>query len=110
MSERRAHRRYVIDGLMVDIAGDIHETVDVSSRAVALVRKAGVDYERVKAPVCFIGGGNDRLVCPVVQFRKLGERQARVIFRYVVDRDDWESVLASHDVRADIAVLEDVFG
>lgn len=106
--ERRAHKRYVIDGLMVDLAGVLHETVDVSARAVALVVKPDVDYDDLRGPARFAGQG--ALACPIVQLRKLGARQGRVVLRYLVDRDDWERVLAGHDVRADIVPLEDVFG
>jgi hypothetical protein len=106
--ERRAHKRYVIDGLMLDIAGILHETVDVSARAVALVAKPGVDYDDLKGEARF--AGRVGLACPILKLRKLGERQARVVLRYVVDRDDWERALADHDVRADIVPLEDVFG
>lgn len=113
--ERRATKRYVIDGLLVEIGGVVHETVDVSTRAVAVVRRAGVDYARVKAPFRFKCAAVRELNRPVDKMNRLYERAATVVLEYVIleyeiDRAQWESILSRHDVRADVVPFEDVFG
>jgi len=113
-SERRATKRYVIDGLLVEIDGVVHETVDVSTHATAVVRRAGIDYSRVKGPFRFTCESISDLNHPISEMKFLYERAATVVLEYVileykVDRDAWESVLSRHDVRADVVPFEDVF-
>ena len=114
-SERRAHKRYVIDGLFVEIGGVVHETADLSTHAVAVVRRAGVDYAQMKPPFRFKSAGARELNQPVDKMTRLYERPATVVLEYVileyeVDRATWEGILSRHDVRADIVPFEDVFG
>jgi hypothetical protein len=113
--ERRANKRYVIDGLLMEIGGIVHETVDVSTRAVAVVRRPGVDYRQLTGPFRFKSAAADELNQRVSSMKYLYERAATVVLEYVileyrVDRDVWESVLSRHDVRADQVLFEDVFG
>jgi hypothetical protein len=113
--ERRASKRYVIDGLLMEIAGVVHETVDISTRAVAVVRRPGVDYTQAQGPFRFKCANARELNRPVSAVKYLYERAATVVLEYVileyeVDRDVWESILSRHDVRSDIVPLEDVFG
>jgi hypothetical protein len=108
-TERRAHKRYVIDGLMIELGGVVHETVDISVRAVAVMRKAGMDYGSLKGQARFGSPKSSALDCPIASFRTLFERRAVIVIDYIVEHADWETVLAAHDVRADIPKLENVF-
>lgn len=109
-TERRAHKRYVIDGLMVDIGGTLHETVDVSIRAVAIVRKEGVDYGQIVPPFRFVSERSPALNMHIPNMRRLYERGRVAVIDYFIEHPDWERLLAAHDVRADVTPLEDVFG
>ena len=114
-SDRRAAKRYVIDDLLVEIGGVVHETVDISTRAVAIVRRAGVDYSRVTGPCSFKSASVSELNRPISEMKFLYQRAATVVLEYVileykVDCDAWERVVSRHDVRADVSPLEDVFG
>lgn len=114
-ANRRAAKRYVIDGLLVEIAGIDHETVDVSACAVAVVRRAGVDYANAKGPFRFKCNKVGELNHPISDMKFLSGRRATVVLEYVilaydVDRDVWENVLSRHDVRAGVVAFEDVFG
>jgi hypothetical protein len=108
--ERRAHKRYVIDGLMVDIGGALHETVDISIRAVAVVRKPDMDYAQLTPPFRFLNEKAPALNQPIPHAQRLYERGRIAVIDYVVEHPHWEPVLAAHDVRADVKPLEDVFG
>jgi hypothetical protein len=108
-SERRSHKRYVVDGLMVDIDGVPHETVDVSVRAVAVVRRAGVDYGKIKGPCRFVSAKAGPLNSPILSLHRLYERGPVVVLDYFLGRQDWEAVLTANDVRADLAPLQNVF-
>jgi hypothetical protein len=110
VTERRAHKRYVIDGLMVDIAGVAHETVDISIRAVALVRRPDIDYAALKPPFRFASEKDQGLNRNIPNMRRLYERGRIVVVDYFIDDPEWESTLAAYDVRADVKPLEDVFG
>ncbi len=106
-SNRRAWKRYVIDGLMVELAGVAHETVDISARAVAVVRRPGT----ILAPTYrLVSAAAPELNQPMHRVRHLMDRGHLIVLHYGVDVANWEQVLASHDVRADLVQLEDVFG
>jgi hypothetical protein len=108
--ERRAHARYVVDGLMVDIGGVLHETANLSARAVAVVRRAGIDYAKPKPPFRFVCEKAPALNAAIGNMARLHDRGPVVVMDYLTVRPDWEALLAAHDVRADMAPLEDVFG
>ncbi len=115
VSERRAHKRYVIDGLLVEVDGVVHETVDVSNCAVALVRRENIDYAKVKGPFSFKSAKVAELNRPIAEMAFLYQRAATVVLTYVIleyktDRSAWEDILSRSDVRADLIPLEDVFG
>lgn len=107
--DRRAIRRYVIDGLLVEIGGVDHETVDVSARSVAVIRVPGVDYGDLKAPFRFKSRKSAVIDHSVSDLRIIGERAAAIVFEYRIKDREWEATLQRHDVRAG-AALEDVFG
>jgi len=109
MSDRRSHKRYVIDGLMVEVGGVVHETVDISIRAVAVVRRPGVDYGKIQPPYRFVNEKAPQLDRPILHLNRLYERGPVVVLDYYMGVDEWESVLAAHDVRADVKPLQDVF-
>jgi hypothetical protein len=109
-TERRAHQRYVVDGLMVELAGSLHETVDISIRAVAIVRKDGVDYGALVPPFRFVSAKMPALNVHIPNMRRLYERGRVAVIDYFIDHPDWEATLRAHDVRADVKPLEDVFG
>lgn len=108
--ERRLAERYVIGGLMVDINGVQHETLDISQSAVAVVRQTGVNYSRLDQPSRFVAKGKDPLNQPIRSMHFMMQRASIVVFSYEIDVPDWEKVLKAHDVRADMKQLEDVFG
>jgi hypothetical protein len=110
LTERRAHKRYVIDGLMIELAGRLHETVDISVRAVAVVRRARVNYTSLAGKTRFVSKKAPALNRPIARCRRLYERHAVVVFDYFVEHAAWEAVLAAHDVRADVPQLDNVFG
>jgi hypothetical protein len=110
VTERRAHKRYVIDGLMVELAGVVHETVDISVRAVALVRSPDIDYAALKPPFRFASEKAQGLNRHIPNMRRLYERGRVVVIDYFIDDPEWEITLAADDVRADVKPLEDVFG
>ena len=109
MSDRRSHKRYVIDDLKVEVGGVAHETVDVSIRAVAVVRRPGVDYAKIQPPYRFASAKSAPLSRPILHLSRLYERGPVVVLDYYMGVDDWEAVLAAHDVRADVEPLQDVF-
>ena len=109
-TERRAQKRYVIDGLMVELDGDLHETVELSVRACAVVRKSNVNYTQLDGKGRFVCAKVPSLNRPMRNWRHLYAREAIVVIDYVVADDGWEAVLAAHDVRADVSKLEDVLG
>jgi len=108
-ADRRATERYVIDGLLLEIGGVDHETIDVSARSVAVVRVAGVDYRDLRAPFRFKSRKSAAIDHSISGLRIIGERAATIVFEYRIKNDDWEATLQRHDVRAG-AGLEDVFG
>jgi hypothetical protein len=110
VTERRAHKRYVIDGLMVDLAGAVHETVDISVRAVAVVARPDVDYAALKPPFRFVSKNAQPLNRHIPNMCRLYARGRIVVLDYFIDDAAWETALAAHDVRADVKPLEDVFG
>lgn len=107
--ERRAIKRYVIDGLLLEIGGVDHETIDVSGRSVAVIRVAGVDYRHLQAPFRFKSRKNAAIDQSVSALRIIGERAATIVLEYRIKNREWEATLKRHDVRAGDA-LEDVFG
>jgi hypothetical protein len=109
-TERRAHKRYVVDGLMVELGGVLHETVDVSIRAVAVVRKDGIDYGKLVPPFRFVCEKAPALSVHIPNMRRLYERGRIAVIDYFIDDKNWEATLNTYDVRADVKPLEDVFG
>ena len=111
----RTARRYVIDGLFVDFNGVLHETVDVSVRSVALVRRAGVDYSTERRLSWFMSATATELMRSISEMNFVLRRDAIVVFDYVIreprfDPKIWEDALRRHDVRAGVVPLEKVFG
>ena len=105
-SERREHKRYVIDGIAIELAGTPHDIVDVSARTMAVIRRPGT----LLAPKYrFVHPNVAALNQPILRLRHLMDRAHLVILQYEVALRDWETVLAAHDVRADMVQLEDVF-
>lgn len=110
VTERRAQKRYVVDGLMIELAGVVHETVDVSTNAVGVVRRSGVDYGALKPPFRFLSEKAEGPSRHIPNMRRLYERGPVVVLDYYIDDAAWEATLEAHDVRADVKPLEDVFG
>lgn len=113
--EKRTAQRYVIDGLFVDFNGVVHETVDISVRAVALVRRDGVDYSTERGLSWFMSSNAAELTHSISQMSYVTTRDAVVIFDYIIresrfDPREWERALRRHDVRAGIAPLEKMVG
>ena len=114
-SDKRSARRYVIDDLHVEIDGVVHEVVDVSTRAVAVVGRAGLDYSMVRQPCRFLSAGASDLNRPISEMKFVTRRGVTVVLDYAIlefrlDADAWEAVLRRNDVRADVVPLADVFG
>src|SRR5262245_36299026 len=108
-AERRALKRYVVDGLLLEIGGVEHETIDVSPRSVAAIRVPGVDYRQLKAPFRFKSRKSAEIDQSISALRIITERAATIVFEYHVKSPAWEKTLRRHDVRAG-AELDDVFG
>lgn len=105
-SERRAYKRYVIDGMMVELAGTAHDIVDVSACAMAVVRRPGT---LLSPQYRFVNPDVAALNQPIRRLSHLMDRGHLIILQYEVLAPHWEEVLAAHDVRADLVQLEDVF-
>ena len=95
---------------MLDIGGVLHETLDISHVAVAIIREAGVDYARLNAPARFCSVKAPPLNQQIRRLHFITRRSGLIVLGYEVDRPDWEAILNAHDVRADMKPLEDVFG
>jgi hypothetical protein len=108
--ERRQAERYVIGGLMLDLNGVLHETLDISTSAVAVVQEKGVDYSRLNVPASFICKSARVLYEPLTSLQFITRRSNIIVLGYTVAIADWEAILRAHDVRADMKQLEDVFG
>ncbi|MCE9522377.1 MAG: hypothetical protein K8S25_08100 [Alphaproteobacteria bacterium] len=113
-SNRRSAKRYVIDGLMVEIGGFSHDTIDVSRLAVSIVRRADVDYSRLNARCEFKNAKASELNRPIASLEFGHRRGVAVVLKYALagrefQSRDWENILSRHDVRADWVALEDVF-
>ncbi len=108
--ERRKDKRYVIGSLMLETGGVLHETLDVSRRAVAIVQRQGIDYLRCSGPAWFRSERHSGLNQQVSRLHFMSQRAGFVVLGYEVDAADWEVRLAAHDVRSDMVALEDVFG
>jgi hypothetical protein len=109
-AERRTAPRYVLGDLGLEINGVWHDTVDISSRSVAVVAQAGVDYAAARMQARFVSGGVAELNREVLTLHVTGMRRSRVILDYTVDHGNWESLLNKHDVANDTPLLTDVFG
>jgi hypothetical protein len=110
--EKRAAQRYVIDGLFVDFNGIEHEAVDVSSRAFALVRRAGVDYSSAKRSGWFMSTNVAALTRPITEITRVSERGSVVIFDYSMREPQiepmvWEDALRRHDASSETVSLND---
>ena len=108
--ERRQAERYVIGGLMLDLNGVLHETLDISPCAVAVVHEKGVDYARLNVPASFICKSARAMYEPLTSLQFIARRANVIVLGYTVSAANWEAILQAHDVRADMKQLEDVFG
>lgn len=108
--ERRIDKRYVIGSLMLETGGVLHETLDVSCRAVAIIQRQGIDYLKYSEPAWFRSERHGGLDQQVTRLHFRSQRAGFVVLGYEVDAADWEARLAAHDVRSDMVALEDVFG
>ncbi len=108
--ERRTASRYVVGGLLFEVGGVVHETLDVSHCAVAIEHKSAVDYSRLTGIGRFVSKSVPALNRNVTSMHYITRRAGLVILGYETGSDGWEQVLAAHDVRADMLQLEDVFG
>jgi hypothetical protein len=108
--ERRQAARYVIGGMMLDLNGVLHETLDISPGAVAVVQEKGVDYSRLNVPASFICKSARALYEPLTSLQFITRRANIIVLGYSVSAANWEAILQAHDVRADMKQLEDVFG
>ena len=108
--ERRIDKRYVIGSLMLETGGILHETRDVSCRAVAIVARPGIDYVQCSAPARFCSERHSGLNRQITRLHFMSQRAGFVVLGYEVEMADWEARLAAHDVRAEMVRLEDVFG
>ena len=109
-SERRSGKRYVIDGLLLEIGGVDHETVDISARSVAVIRKPGIDYASAKPPFRFKADRLGEINHCVSGLKVACERVATIVLEYRSECTAWESTLERYDVHAAVKPLEDVFG
>jgi hypothetical protein len=112
--EKRTAPRFVIDGLFVEFNGVIHETLDISVRAVALVQRASVDYSTACRSNWFLSANAAELTRPIAEMTFVTKRDALVVFDYAIrepqfDPRDWEAILRRHDVRADVATFDKIF-
>lgn len=108
--ERRRNERYILGDLMLDIDGVRYETLDVARDAVAIVASEPPRTEWTRAAARFISENEPALNQDIQGLSLMARRSGIIVLGYAVPRDDWESVLATHDVRADMKKLEDVFG
>jgi hypothetical protein len=108
--DRRNAKRYVIDGLMAEVNGVVHETFDVSLYAVAVLRRAGVDYSKFVGPLMFRSERSVELNQTVCRVHFIKQRAGLVVLGYDANATEWEATLARYDVRADMVQLEDIFG
>ena len=108
--ERRIDKRFVVGSLMFETGGILHETRDVSRRAVAIVQRPGIDYLQCSGPAWFRSERHSGLNQRVTRLKFMSQRAGFVVLGYEVDGADWEARLAAHDVRSDMVPLEDVFG
>lgn len=108
--ERRTAARYVVGGLMLDLDGVIHETLDISPRAVAILREKGVNYSRLQVPAKFQSKSVPVLNMPIRALQFITQRASLIVLGYESSIEGWEEILKAHDVRADMMQLEDVFG
>jgi hypothetical protein len=108
--ERRTAKRYVIDGLSAELDGVVHDTIDISPCAVALVACPDVAYEEFKGRLRLVSPAHRELNQSLTDIHFITRRGAVAVFGYKVKASQWEMKLARYDVRADMVQLEDVFG
>jgi hypothetical protein len=108
--ERRTASRYVVGGLLFEVCGVLHETLDVSHCAVAIEHKPEVDYSRINTGIGrFVSRTVPNLNRDVRSMHYITRRAGLVVLGYEIGCEGWEHVLETHDVRADMKQLEDVF-
>lgn len=107
--ERRTAARYVVGGLLFEVGGVLHETLDVSHCAVAVERRTEVDYSRLTVPGGFVSRTVPALNRNVKVMHYITRRAGIVVLGYDIGLEGWEKILEAHDVRADMKPLEDVF-
>lgn len=108
--ERRIDKRYVVGSLMLETGGVLHETHNVSRRAVAIVQRPDIDYSKCSVPAFFRSELHSGLNQRLTRLQFMFQRGGFVVLGYEVDAASWEARLAAHDVRSDMVPLEDVFG
>lgn len=95
---------------MYEVNGVLHETLDISVHAVAVVRLPNVNYSRIDERSQFHSPNSAALNKPVSNPHFIAQRAGIVVIGYTASGDDWENLLRDNDVRADMKQLEDVFG
>ena len=108
--ERRTAERYVIGSLLMDLGGMVHETLDVSKCAVAVLRQSTCDYSKLNVPARFFSETQPELNQSIARLSYIAQRSGVIVLGYTADNPEWEHVLQTHDVRFDMKQLEDVFG
>jgi hypothetical protein len=108
--ERRIDKRYVVGSLLLEAGGVLHETLDVSRRAVAIVQLPDIDYSKCSGPAWFRSEQHSELNQRLARLHFMSKRGGFVVLGYEVAAVGWEAQLAAHDVRSDLVPLEDVFG
>lgn len=108
--ERRKSARFVIGGLMYEVNGVLHETLDISVNAVAVLHLTGVNYARIDEKSKFHSTKYASLNRLAANPHLIAQRARIVVIGYTVDGAEWEQLLRENDVRADMKQLEDVFG
>jgi hypothetical protein len=108
--ERRRNERYILGDLMLELDGVRYETLDVARDAVAIVASEPPRTEWTRTAGRFISENEPALNQDIEGLALMARRSGIIVLSYTVPRSDWEQVLATHDVRADMKKLEDVFG
>jgi hypothetical protein len=109
-ADRRTAVRYVLGDLVLEINGLVHDTVDISTRSVAVVARSGIDYADRRMHARFTSARVPELNREIVSLAVTGLRRSLAIFDYAVDDAAWEAKLKQHDVANDTPVLQDIFG
>lgn len=109
-ADRRTAQRYVLGDLILEINGLAHETVDISSRSVAVVAREGIDYASPRVHARFVSERVPELNREVATLAVTGLRRALAIFDYAVNDPTWEDKLKQNDAASQPPILQDIFG